>query len=372
MPETPGLAHPAVVYRPWLHAWAVLLVVATFALITIGGNVTSLGVGMAVPDGWWTFEYFTPFAPLSSWWHDMGTRWEHSHRLKGYVVGTITIVLAVWLWRSQKPRPWLRWLGVGLLGLVIVQGVMGALRVDRMSLNFAVLHGITGQIFLALTVLAAAATSRMWVDATNRPAVAPADSVVPRGLLVAAWSLLAVLLVQLALGAWIRHHGAGLAIPDFPMAYGELLPPTRQVELDLIAAAMGAPSAPSLTKVWMHFSHRLGAAVVLGVALLTVLWLNVRAPRRRLTTWPARWLMLLLGVQIALGAMVIWTQRTPEVATAHQAVGASLLAVAAWLTMRLHLLRRIGDEPGTGVVVNESTDRELDAELGGHVKGQMA
>ncbi|MEX0887055.1 MAG: COX15/CtaA family protein [Phycisphaeraceae bacterium] len=336
-PATPAPAG----YRPWLHRFAIAMVVATFALVTIGGNVTSLAAGLAVPEGWWTFDYFTPWAPLSVWWEDQGTRWEHSHRLKGYVVGLMAIGLAMWLWVTQRPRPWLRWTGLGLLGLVVVQGVMGAARVDLISTDLAVVHGITGQVFLALTVLVAAATSRVWIDRTRE--LTPAGgNVVPPAMRWLALGLLVALVVQLALGAWMRHHGAGLAIPDFPANYGAVLPPANDAALtaaiDAWAARGHGLRDHSLAQVWVHFAHRAWALAVTGLVLALVTWLNLRAPGRPETRWPARWLVLLLGVQLALGASVIWTGRYPAVATLHQATGAAVLAVAVWLTIRLHLL----------------------------------
>ena len=333
----PDLAsHATSAYSPWLHAYALLFIFATYLLVTIGGNVTSLGVGLAVPGGWWTFDYFTLWAPLSEWWHDMGTRWEHSHRLKGYLVGAMTIGLAIWLWLSQPHRPWLQWLGVGLLVLVIVQGVMGALRVDLISQFFATVHGITGQLFFALTVLVAAATSRIWLqcqhpqppsNAWSRRSIPP----LPTGLKWFALALLFMLVVQLTLGAWMRHNVAGGAIPDFPLNYGHVIPPFTQPELF---------PGYNVTQVAVHFAHRVVAYVLIGMALALLIWLNLRAAGRREIAWPVRWLMLLFAAQFALGAWTVWSERFPEIATAHQSLGAIVLAVSTWLTIRIYLLDR--------------------------------
>ena len=129
----PPLATTAPAYHRWLQALAWALVAATFVLVAIGGTVTSLDAGLAVPGGWKTFDDFTPLAPTSTWWHDLHTRWEHSHRLKGYVVGMLTLGVAGGLLyafvKSGRSRTYL-WLAVSLVVLVIAQGVMGALRVD--------------------------------------------------------------------------------------------------------------------------------------------------------------------------------------------------------------------------------------------------
>ena len=97
-------------FSPWPHRLAVILACATFPLLFIGGLVTSLGVGLAVPDWPTTFGYNMFLYP----WSKMigGIFYEHSHRLVASCVGLLTIALALTLW-LKEPRPWLRWLGVG-------------------------------------------------------------------------------------------------------------------------------------------------------------------------------------------------------------------------------------------------------------------
>ena len=100
--------HPSS-FSPWPHRLAVILACATFPLLFIGGLVTSLGVGLAVPDWPTTFGYNMFLYP----WSKMigGIFYEHSHRLVASCVGLLTIALALTLW-LKEPRPWLRWLGV--------------------------------------------------------------------------------------------------------------------------------------------------------------------------------------------------------------------------------------------------------------------
>src|SRR5690606_23908479 len=83
-------------YRTWLHRFACLLVVATFVLVASGGNVTSRDVGLAVPDGFTVFGHFLWAFPYEEW--KGGIFHEHIHRLKGSVIGLLTIGLCVWLW----------------------------------------------------------------------------------------------------------------------------------------------------------------------------------------------------------------------------------------------------------------------------------
>src|SRR3954453_21766130 len=99
----------------WLHRFAWFTSIATLFLICSGGMVTSKGVGLAVPDWPTTFGYNMFLFPISQWVG--GIFFEHTHRLIASLVGFLTIILAVWLWRAESPR-WLRMLGLAALGAV--------------------------------------------------------------------------------------------------------------------------------------------------------------------------------------------------------------------------------------------------------------
>src|SRR5437870_10964538 len=116
----------AVGFSPWPHRLAVALACATFPLLFIGGLVTSKGAGLAVPDWPTTFGYNMFLYPWSKMIGNIF--YEHSHRLFASAVGLLTIALAVTFWFAER-RPWVRWLGVAELGWVIVQGILGGLRV---------------------------------------------------------------------------------------------------------------------------------------------------------------------------------------------------------------------------------------------------
>ena len=107
-------------YRPWLHRWALLTAVAVFPLLLSGGTVTSMRVGMADP-GWPS----PPWYLLVVSWAEtaavngIGFLVEHGHRQIGWIVGVLTIVLAVWTWFAESRR-WVRLLGIAALVTLIV------------------------------------------------------------------------------------------------------------------------------------------------------------------------------------------------------------------------------------------------------------
>src|SRR5919199_665876 len=104
-----------------LHRFTLFVTFATFLLIIAGANVTSHDAGLAVPD--WPLSYGKLMPEMQG-----NVFWEHGHRLIAATVGFLTVILNVWLWRSEKRR-WVRKLGLLALGSVVAQGVLGGLTV---------------------------------------------------------------------------------------------------------------------------------------------------------------------------------------------------------------------------------------------------
>lgn len=295
---------------PWLHGYAVAVAGATFALIFAGGLVTSTGSGLAVPD--WPLSFGQVFPRMEG-----GVLFEHGHRLVAATVGLLTVGLTIWLAR-REPRAWVRRLGFAALGVVLLQGALGGLTVllglpDPVS----VAHAGLAEMFFCLTATLALVTSGRWLDA---PAPAPDfGSPSTRTLtLVAATAIYA----QILLGAVVRHTGAGLAVPDFPLAFGRLVPPIRS---PLVA---------------YQLAHRAGAFIVAAL----VVWTAWRVLRRHggqpMLRRPALVLVAIAAWQIWLGALTIWTRRAVIPTTAHVAFGALLLVASLTLALRAQLLLR--------------------------------
>jgi cytochrome c oxidase assembly protein subunit 15 len=287
-----------------LSLYARLTAFATFALIIAGGLVTSTGSGLAVPD--WPLSYGMLFPPMVG-----GILYEHGHRMVAGTVAVLTAVLAVWLWRAERRR-WVRRLGALALAAVLMQAVLGGLTVlFLLPTAVSVAHALLAQTFFCITVAIAMATAPGWADVGPRPPDRGRPSLFALGA-----ATTGAIFAQLLLGALMRHTGAALAIPDFPLAFGRLVPP------------LGDP------RVAVHFAHRVWAVVVLGMAA----WTIARVLRRhdddgRLAN-PAFLLGGLLLVQVLLGASTVWSRRAVPIATAHVAVGALALATSLALTIR--------------------------------------
>ena len=312
--------------NPWLFRFAVLTAFATFLLIGLGGLVTSHEAGMSVPD-WPTSYGYNMFALPIKFWKG-GAFFEHTHRLLASAVGFLTTILAVWLWLKDS-RQWMKWLGVIAFLLVVTQGVLGGLRVTMHMNSLGIFHGAVAQTFFVLVCAIALFTSCAWNEFTSRK-----TSFVPRGLRSHVLFVTILIFVQLLIGATMRHQHAGLAIPDFPAAYGKIWPDTSaDAVANYNAHRMEINGENSITafQIVLQMIHRLVAVLILA-AVAAAAWLATKrlGGKDSLTKLAFFWLALIFA-QVALGAATIWTNKAADVATTHVMVGAlSLVTGAVW------------------------------------------
>ncbi len=326
-----------------LHRFIILTTICTFLLIVAGGLVTSTQSGLSVPDWPTTYGHFMFAFPMSQMVG--GIVFEHSHRMIASVVGFLTVIAALWLWRREDRR-WVRFLGFGALGLVVAQGILGGLTVlFLLPTAISVSHATLAQTFFVTMASIAVITSRWWRD--DHPTLAH-----PRGAATARLAIATALAiyVQLILGALMRHTESGLAVPDFPLAYGQLFPSLtpsslehynqQLIQSDIRLAADGAITAGQII---IHMLHRIWAIVVgilvFWTALLAIALGSVSGRLSRIG-----WILLsLLLLQLTLGALTVLTRKAVILTTAHVATGALLLAGCVFLA--LHLGRIYGLEP---------------------------
>ncbi len=293
-------------YRAGIHRYALAVAIATGALIFVGGLVTSTGSALAVPD--WPLSFGKLFPRMTG-----GVLFEHGHRLLAGTVAVLVVILALALARSE-PRRWVRAVGFAAVVTVVVQAVLGGLTVLlKLPVPLAVAHAGTAEILFCLTATVALVTSRSWLS----PAPAAPDMGRPRLRTLSVVTVAAVY-AQILLGALVRHTGAGLAIPDFPLSFGRLVPE------DLSGLVL------------YDFAHRAGALVV----TLLVVWTAGAILRRHrdagALTRPALALIALLGWQIFLGASIVWSARAVVPTTTHVLSGALILVTTLVVALRAH------------------------------------
>jgi heme a synthase len=255
---------------------------------------------------------------------------------------------ASWIWpRCEPSAKWLRRCGIAALVAVVLQGVLGGLRVVLLKDVIGVFHATLAQLFFVLICAIALFTSRWWQALPSRKPSATDYRLATLFLLATT-----MILGQLALGAAMRHQHAGLAIPDFPLAYGRLWPAMdaasvahyNQQRLEIVAV-----NPITSFQIGLQMTHRLLALLILG-AVAFAAWSARRAlgSRDRLSRLALGWLGLILA-QALLGAATIWSNKAADVATAHVLVGALSLAAGAMMSLialrELALRRQRVDSP---------------------------
>jgi cytochrome c oxidase assembly protein subunit 15 len=316
----------------WLNRFIWFIAFATLLLICSGGMVTSKGVGLAVPDWPTTFGYNMFLFPVSKWIG--GVLFEHTHRLIASTVGFLAIILAIWLWQTED-RPVVKTLGLIAVAGVILQGILGGLRVTMLKDQIGIFHACLAQAFLGLIVLIAVVTTNFW-RTLNRNSTVLNGQVHQRFRRAKQFAIMvtALIYVQLAVGATMRHQHKDLAILDFPTANGAWIPDTSAPALAKINAWRDARALSDVDafQIWLQMAHRF-LAVLIGIAVIAFcvrVWKDapaIAALRRLSILW-----VVLFFLQFTLGASTVWSNKAADVATAHVAVGAIMLSfgVGAW------------------------------------------
>lgn len=343
--------------------------------------MTSHGVGMSVPDWPTTYGYNMFLFPISNWMG--GIFYEHTHRLIATIVGVLVVALTRWLGGRAACKPLLivglietlagfvlLWISPRLSGaghflsgigsvvllagvvwvqnkpasvalnrlgwlafvLVQLQGLLGGLRVVLFNDQIGIFHAALAQAFLVLLCVIALFTSRWWqnVPATLARIV---DRKHLRSFLLIGVSLI---FIQLVLGATMRHQHAGLAIPDFPLAYGKLWPamdPASVASYNQNRFEVEAVNPITAFQIGLQMVHRL-VALLIFCAVSICAWsarrqLGARHPVAQLALV---WFGLII-LQVILGAATIWSHKAADVATAHVVIGAFSLVAGALLTI---------------------------------------
>jgi heme a synthase len=266
-----------------------------------------------------------------------GIFYEHGHRMVATFVGMLTTILCVWLW-MREDRKWVKVLGTVALLAVIAQGVLGGITVLYLLPTWvSVSHATLAQSFFALTIVLAIITSPFWK--TYQPETSSSVRQTRKLALVTT----TVVLLQLVLGALMRHTGSGLAIPDFPYAYSGWIPPMLASEMSSIneyrLTYYDLPPV-ELDQIWIHFAHRIGALLATTIVLWNAVHVLKNYKMGAMREVAVVQLLLVL-LQFLLGALTVWTGKGVQIATAHVATGALLLGTSVTLAVLSYRLLRV-------------------------------
>jgi protoheme IX farnesyltransferase len=275
--------------------------VATYVLIVVGGLVRATDSGLGCPDWPACFGQWVPPAELHAWI-------EHSHRLVAALavgplvaaVGLITVFTA-----RRRDRT--------LLAAAVVAGILvilPALLGGQVVIQQLRAELVTAHLAMALTVLALTIVIADRAADGPLPASAPG---LPNALVVATG---VAVFAQMLLGSWVAGTGSGLAFRDFPLMHGGVWP-------SIVAG-------PELVQL----AHR---ALAVAVGILVV-WTARRIHRTVVTSRTRRLASLavvLVLVQLALGAANVWSRLSALFVVPHLAVGAALWATIVLLYLAL-------------------------------------
>ena len=321
-----------------LAALALLLLVLTFDLTIFGAFTRLTESGLGCPD--WPGCYGTttplhandhinaalaadPYGPVShkKAWIEM------VHRYLAGAVGFLIIVQMVWSWLRRRSLPYSPWLPVLTFVWVCAQGAFGALTVTMKLFPLIVSLHLLGALGLLALLQIQSTRWRLQLGVTTALPLRPA-------LHALLWGSSLLLLLQIALGAWVSTNYAVVACNTWPLCGGELLPPADYAQgfslwRELHQNADGSYLSLSALLA-IHLVHRWVAVPVILLLGYLAWQLRATAPKA------ARWLVFLLVAQFATGFSNVVLGWPLLAALLHTAGAAAFFVLLVNLLVRSH------------------------------------
>jgi len=260
------------------------VIILLYLLILWGNLVAGLGAGLACPD--WPLchgKLFPPFTPPIFL--------EHTHRVLALLTGIGILIYGILLKPFFPPKK--RWVPFLPFILLLIQSILGGVVVlQKLPIDLTVTHFFLAFLIFSLIVY-------LDLEPQRKGTISPAGSV-----------LIGLLLIQVTLGALVRHSGGGLACPDFPTCLGFIIPPFHD------------------EKIIFHFTHR-----ITGYLLFLLLSTFLLFPKGKWILLSHNYLktaLLLTLLQIGVGVGILHTSLHPAVVLIHTFMALTLL----FLTVR--------------------------------------
>jgi len=326
----------------WIRRLALFGSILCFFVVVLGGYTRLSDSGLGCPD--WP-GCFGHIAPTGSAEHyataaDVRKAWvEMIHRYFATTVGLVAVAITWLSIRARRERGISVMYSVVLLVLVSLQGILGMLTVTLLLKPLIV----TGHLVGGLTSFAMFLWLWLSKRAENRPvdgySVLAGNRVVETGGRARLWAglALAALALQVALGGWTSTNYAAMGCPDFPRCQNQWIPDADYKDAFVLWRGLGINYAGGVldhpARVAIHFTHRLGAVLATTLLLLAAFFsLRGLGPKPR---WAALAVLAALAAQLSIGVFMVLRAFPLELAAAHNAGAALLVAATVWLNRRL-------------------------------------
>src|SRR5689334_160747 len=334
----------------WIRRLALFGAILCFGVVVLGGYTRLSNPGLGGPDCRGCVGHIAPTGSAEHYASDADVRkaWvEMIHRYCASTLGLVIVVIAALSIRARREPGVSVAYALVLLVLVVLQGMLGMLTVTWLLKPLIV----TGHLVGGLTTFGMLLWLWLSKRAENRPVngftVLAGNALVESGGRARLWAGLALvaLAFQVALGGWTSSNYAALACPDLPKCQAQWVPEADYKDAFVLWRGLGINYAGGVldhpARVAIHFTHRVGAVVATTLLLLSVFF-----ALRGLGSGP-RWaglaVLAALAAQISIGVFMVLRAFPLELAAAHNA-GAALLVAATVLLNRK--LRPVSDFRG--------------------------
>jgi cytochrome c oxidase assembly protein subunit 15 len=327
----------------WIRRLAFIGALLCLFVVVLGGYTRLSHSGLGCPD--WP-GCFGQLAPTGNAEHyatplDVRKAWvEMIHRYFASTLGVLCVVIAALAIRARHERGVNAWLAVSLVPLVVLQGMLGMLTVTWLLKPLIVTgHLLGGLATFALLLwlwLSMRATSRTVDGHTVLAGNRLAENGGPARLFAAL--ALVALSLQIFLGGWTSSNYAAVACPDLPRCQDQWIPKADYDDAFVLWRGLGQNYAGGVldhpARVAIHFTHRIGA-ILASALLLLAAFLSFRGGLGTGPRWAGIWVMVALAGQISVAVFMVLRAFPLELAAAHNAGAALLVAATVYLNRKL-------------------------------------
>ncbi len=325
----------------WIRRLALLATILCLGVVVLGGYTRLSDSGLGCPDWPGCFGHLAPSGSAEHYATDLDVRkaWvEMIHRYLAGTLGIIIVVMAALAIGARRERGVNVWLSIGLVVLVVFQGILGMLTVTWLLKPLIV----TGHLLGGLATFALLLWLYLSMRATARPVdggtVLAGNRVAESGARARLLAALAAgaLLLQIFLGGWTSSNYAAVACPDLPRCQNEWIPEADYDDAFVLWRGLGINYAGGVldhpARVAIHFTHRVGA-VAASVLLLMAAFAAFRLGRG--PRWAGVLVVAALALQIAIAVFMVLRAFPLSLAAAHNAGAALLVGATVILNRRV-------------------------------------